>query len=367
MNDLDRLLKQSLTEVRESVAEARGSDRLEARVRFIERYRRRRIFYRAGSAVLVGAAVLIAFAISTGRIQLFADGTDEIAARIGRGVIAQIDTGREAVDVGLRPDGAWVVHKEDSILSLVNPATDELVTTIPLEGPADEVEVGEGGVWIAGFGRVTPVDLESNELAKGVRVGAPYEPIEISVGEGAVWAIVNYDRLLRIDPETVEVKTIEGVGSPRDVAARAGSVWVLDEQAGIVRLDPETGSPIAKPIDTGVSTGDISIAAGVVWLGDEGSNTVTRIRPRTTAFGGQFQVSGAYVDMAVLDDTVWVLSRDRDRTILSAIDRVTMKALAEPVILRAEAVEVSASKAGVWVVSLDEGLLHVDPASILED
>jgi streptogramin lyase len=366
MNDLDRLLKQSLTEVRESFAEERGTDRVESRARFIERYRRRRIIFRAGSAVLVGAAVVAAFAVSTGRLQLFAGDAAEVAARLGRGVVAQIDTGRKPVDIGLRPGGVWVVHDEDSILALVNPMTNELEASIPLDGPAQEVDVGQGGVWVAGFGHVTPVDLRTNELAGGAKVGLASDSIEISVGEGAVWAIVAHDRLVRIDPKTLQKETIEGLQAPRDVAAREGAVWVLDEEDGIVRLDPETGSPVGKPIPL-TATGDISIDGGVVWIGDEGSNTVFKIKPRTTAFGGNFQVPGRYIDMALYEDAVWVLSRQGDRTLLSAIDRATMKSLAEPVRLRAAAVEVSASKDGVWVVSEDEGLLHIDPNTVLGD
>jgi hypothetical protein len=367
MTDLDRLLKQSLTDVRESFAEERTTDRGEARARFIERYRRRRIYFRAGSAVLVGAAVVAAFAFSTGRIQLFADDAAEVAARLGRGVVAQIDTGRDPVDVGLRPDGVWVVHEEDSLLSLVNPATNELDDTIPLEGPAQEVDVGEGHVWVAGFGHVTPVDLQTNELARGAKVGLPSDPIEIAVGEGAVWAIVARERLVRIDPETLQVETIEGFSAPRDVAAREGAVWVLDEVEGLVRLDPTTGSTVGKPIKSIATNGDISIGGGVVWIGDERSNVVLKFSPRTTAFGGTFSVPGRYIDMAVHEDAVWVLSWNGRRTLLSAIDHVTGDPLSDPVVLRTDAVEVSASKDGIWVVSKSEGLLHVDPDAILSD
>jgi streptogramin lyase len=368
MNDLDRLLKQSLTEVQESFSEARTSDRLEARVRFIERYRRRRIIFRAGSAVLVGAAVLAAFAFSTGRLQLFADDAAEIAGRIGRGVVAQIDTGRYPVDIGLRPDGAWVVHQDDSILSLVNPATNELIDTIPLEGPAQEVDVGQGTVWVAGFGHVTPIDLQTNELARPAKVGARGETIEISVGEGAVWAVVGNQRLVRIDPTTLEVDTIEGLTAPRDVAAREGAVWVLDEDQGLVRLDPTTGSPTPdKPIAATATTGDILVGGGLVWIADENSNTILQIKPRTLAFSGVFQVPGTYLDMAVREDAVWVLSRRNDRTLLTAFDPVETDALAEPVRLRADAVEVSASSTGVWVVTTDKGLLHVDPDLVLDE
>src|SRR5687767_8309996 len=219
MNDLDKRLKESLTAIRDSYAEQRDEDRFEARTRFIERYRLRRRLWTAGSLVVAGAALVAGLMFTGDGFDLFADRapSPDVAGELPRGVISAVATGSEPVDSGIRLGEVWVANAGDSNVVHVDPQSNRVVATIPLDGPPQEVDVGQENIWVAGFGRVSAIDPSSEEVIGYAEVGDVDVSISVSVGEGYVWAIVDESQLVRIDPATYGVEPVAATSAPVDV------------------------------------------------------------------------------------------------------------------------------------------------------
>jgi streptogramin lyase len=70
-------------------------------------------------------------------------------------------------------------------------------------------------------------------------------PVDVSVGEGAVWIVNQLDRTVtRLDPQSGEVEATIRVGNePQRVAAGEGSVWVTVRAPETEELEFGTTTP----------------------------------------------------------------------------------------------------------------------------
>jgi YVTN family beta-propeller protein len=173
----------------------------------------------------------------------------------------------------------WVASVEDGTITRINPATNQVVATIPVstggDGPWDVV-AGEGGVWVivgkqAHPSRVLRIDPATNKVEAHIDV---HDVSVLATGLGAVWVgqFSQGDRghLLRIDPATNRVVATIPVGpEPQDIAVGGGAVWVLDDLTyEIVQVDPTTNAPKTVFDGTaGASAGaaGVTYEAGAIW------------------------------------------------------------------------------------------------------
>jgi streptogramin lyase len=160
----------------------------------------------------------------------------------------------------------------------------------PPDGTADELALGEGGLWVVGdHGTVTRLDPASGAAGEPVKVGKeiPEDDVfrgEIAVGEGAVWvAGLDDEAVVRVDPRSGEVvKRIRFEdGIEGDLAVGAGYVWVVDESGRLLRIDPQTNAIAGRPLPAGTAGAyDMAVGAGAVWIaGSVDEDTVSRIAP----------------------------------------------------------------------------------------
>jgi serine/threonine protein kinase len=114
-------------------------------------------------------------------------------------------------------------------VSRIDPETNEL-TTVPTSGigrSIGDMAVGEGVVWVTDpdGDSVRWFDAATDGVGGTIRVGRT--PGAIALGGGYVWAANQRDgTVTRIDPVSLDVRTIEVGGIPTDVAAGEGAVWV---------------------------------------------------------------------------------------------------------------------------------------------
>jgi virginiamycin B lyase len=121
----------------------------------------------------------------------------------------------------------WVVDISPAVVSRIDPSTNQVVATIPIEG-ARAVEAGLGAVWVTTdqgsvvvLNPATNTPLTSIEAGKGSTSG-------IAIGAGSVW-VVNSDEgtVARIDPSSYEIEARIPVGENAGViAADNDQVWV---------------------------------------------------------------------------------------------------------------------------------------------
>jgi hypothetical protein len=182
-------------------------------------------------------------------------------------------------------DAIWVAGGGECPGSLwrIDPETNRVVATIAVDNPYD-LAVGEGAVWVlGGVCATTParpdgvssgaalyrIDPASNELAATIPLDPPRgflatdtSPSGVAFGEGGIWVSLSYDpstgEVVRVDPRTDEVVTrISARGYAGELTAGAGAVWVLghpeytdetDRGESLHRIDPRTNELVATPL-----------------------------------------------------------------------------------------------------------------------
>jgi hypothetical protein len=192
----------------------------------------------------------------------------------------EIELDGHPVGVVAGDEGVWVTvdrGPRDSVVARIDPATNEIVATVPVTGSPFEIAAGEGSVWVTGNSEragdmLHRIDPRTNRVVS--TTAFPRDSTgAMAAGEGAVW-LVRSDSLDRVDPETAEVAdTIPLEPAPRrhnfdQLAVGHGAVWVLaleglDHPGDLLRIDPETHR-IAATIPAGAL--GMGIGPGGVWI-----------------------------------------------------------------------------------------------------
>ena len=374
MSDIDKMLKESLGRAGDEYERTTDPRRkAENRVRFIERYHRRRWLFpiaALGSTAAAAAAIaIVAFAI----VRSPSQDTQKISVAHGPGVVALTHVGGHPVDVGAREGGVIVTDGQDGHIVHIDPITARVVTSLPLANVTTEVAFGHDTAWIGdpSSARIYQYDPRTDQLVQDpIELGAPAISMSISVASPTKLWVVLDRRLVTVDTSSREVTTVGTSRQPVDVAAELGDVWVLDGVEGLLRLDPDTGEQIGRPksIQGYSGQGDVYAGAGSIWVGDRGATGLVRIDPRNGKFLGTVQLQGNYLDLAFDDNAVWALSRTTGTGAnLTALDLDTGKAIGDPLEIKGGAVEVATGAGSVWVALKDDGsVLKIGPVAFLD-
>jgi serine/threonine-protein kinase len=227
------------------------------------------------------------------------------------------------------------------------------------------------------------IDPATNEVVDSIPVGP--RASSVTFGDGYVWATSYEDRTLwRIDPATGEARVprLAG-GTPLDAAVRDGLAVVTHGpfSVGYELVDASSGAPAGSFRLPGADGAQAQAGAGPagLWLaasGFEGENVGLVARsPTTSGPPVTFQRlpipvdpdyvffytpdSGSYNDVAVAEDAVWLV-RDNG-PILKRIDPTAKRVVATIELpFRPKSVAVGAGT--VWVTALyDDVLARLDP------
>ena len=253
---------------------------------------------------------------------------------LGSGVVQQLDgrTGKElagvkvrgatctAMDVG--EDALWVgVCSSSSKLLRINPASGEVVASIPLPGfvIAEEGSVasGAGSVWVVGNAperQLVRIDPNTNRVVSRTRV--PDTVVAARAGLGGLWLTdPTVGALMRLDPRTQRTLAIVQVGAgARFFAVGEGAVWVQNNGAGTVsRVDPATNAVTATiTVDSGpVEGGDLAVGGGFVWARVTDA-LVAKIDPATNTVVARYGPAGGSGSVAADDSALWISAHDID-------------------------------------------------------
>ena len=206
---------------------------------------------------------------------------DAATGAIGAVIPLELDFQFEG-SLGAGEGAVWAVSiAPDQVLMKIDPATDSVVATYPLDGTFAGVRAAYGGVWITQpiDDAVLRVDPSTGSVVTSITVGDT--PRFIAVGEGAVWAMNEVDGTVsRIDPATnrvvasirVTARPIQG----GDIDVGGGSVWARVSDQLVARIDPVTNTVTAR---YGPASGSGSVAADAqaVWVSAHDVNAVWRL------------------------------------------------------------------------------------------
>jgi streptogramin lyase len=271
----------------------------------------------------------------------------------------------------------WVTNSNGTV-SRIDPASDQVVATIPLPRPGrrpEAIAAGAGMVWVAtSAGVVWRIDPARNQVVGKVDTSRLlYKPISLAVQDDAVWVVCCANaapgrhpdgKLIRIDPDGGEVAARIAVrGDPFAVAADIEAVWVATAQGPAERVDRVTNR-VAAVIPAGGPVGGtqaVAVGAGGVWLADPGDSVVLRVDPATNRTVARIPVAGAH-HLAVDENGVWVVSGYE--AALVRVDPGSNRPVATvPVRYLRDLKGLTAGAGSVWATS-GETVARIDPARV---
>ncbi|HUF84886.1 MAG TPA: protein kinase [Acidimicrobiia bacterium] len=283
-----------------------------------------------------GAGFIDTSGTVTSRFVAVADGAVWITDGAQPGsIVVRLDrrTGKvtDRIDVGVVPDdivaaatGVWVSDFGDrafadynAVLVRVDPATNAVAAEIDIGGGS--LALADDAVWLSDprAGTVSRIDATTDQITGVLDFRAVFadDPLDIAVGEGAVW-VTHSSGLARIDPATNVVVADVDLGSETQaVAAGVGGVWVAHVLgfAGFVsRIDPATNGVTAQIAVDLDERPQIAVGEGSVWVLRAGG--VDQIDPATSSIARQIEVSDGD-RIAVGEGSVWVTNFEEDSVV----------------------------------------------------
>lgn len=197
-------------------------------------------------------------------------------------------------------------------VAVVDPATNRVTASVRVGSRPVSIAAGDGAVWVgdARDGTVTRIDPETLD-AKSIGVGAP--AIDLAVHDGSVWvATGGFGTVVRVDTELESVADEISLSEPDDpvvpavssIAAGSEGLWVGSFD-GLVRLDPRSGGELVR-VDLGRTPAlQIALGDGAVWATTIASR-VKRVEARSAEETVEFYAGSTVYPIAVADDGVWV-------------------------------------------------------------
>ncbi len=356
MNDLDRLLKESLKSVGEGY---RPMDVAAARERFLKRRRRRLTFLIASTSVATAAAVVLAFFLVRAPERGGFEGTGETDRLAVQGVAEVADSPRAVVAGG---GVVWVTDSEG--LARLDPDSGAVIDHVELEGPGDIV-LSTGTLWVAesGSGVVHRLDPRTGE-ARGtaLTVGdAADTGLDLAVGLDGLWvaglesgAVQEFDR---DSGELLEERSVEGFAAT-EVAAGEGQIWAYDGSTGrVVRIARASralgfGSEEAESVPASATGNDIALGLGSLWVGS-GATGELYVTDLESGQRRVVEVGGSAVEISLGPTEAWALASSADRSRLFRLSPDGVR-VGDPLPIDAGAAGISAGEGAVWVTLPDE-------------
>ena len=233
----------------------------------------------------------------------------------------------------------------DQTVSRIDLETNQLTQTLAIGHQTTALADGEGAVWVVGTaqgdGMLSEIDLQNVSVRRSLALELS-DPVALAVGEGAVWIAVrdlSGHAVLRVDPQTGEViatipippievtdpvsgATILSSNEPIDITVGPGAVWLTSSQGGarpeelggpshtvVSRIDHATNQVITTiELEDAFSVG--VDGSGDVWVTGP-DQAVSRIDPTTNEVAATFSVPNTTGRpppslVRVAGDDVWI-------------------------------------------------------------
>ena len=239
----------------------------------------------------------------------------------------------------------WVSSFASSTLARVSTSS---TTSAPRAVIASSGQTGAAST------RVLP---RGGRVVARIRLGngapAPLGGGAMTVGEGAVWAMSDWEStLMRIDPARNAVVARIKVSPPLAAAAGDGAVWLSYPSTDTVsRIDPVTNRVTAS-IRVGPQPDGIAVAPGAVWVANNGGPSVSRIDPATNRVVATIRVGpkGAccaiHMNLTVTGGKLWVAVPNANEIV--RIDPTTNHLVATLRLPYSPCASLAADRSGVW-------------------
>jgi DNA-binding beta-propeller fold protein YncE/tRNA A-37 threonylcarbamoyl transferase component Bud32 len=253
-----------------------------------------------------------------------------------------------------------------ALLLLLSSNGPSVSSPIAIGRPPLRIAASSQAVWVTSErdGTITRLDPDSGEP-----IGRPLHPgfgvAGVAIGGKWVW-VTNSLRgeLLRLDPENGRVlKTIDVGGRPGPIALGGGRVWVADESGrGVSAVNSEGGRVLQRGLPPQTTNLRLAFGAHGLWVSIAGTGSVRRVDPADFTTGDPIRVGRGPAGLTVAAGLVWV-ANSRSGTV-SKVDPAIRQLLGDPIEVGGHPGGIDAGTSAVWVANADDDTVtKIDLAS----
>jgi YVTN family beta-propeller protein len=161
----------------------------------------------------------------------------------------------------------------------IDPSTNSVTARIAVGGNPEDVVLAAGAAWVPNEnGTVSRIDPATNAVTARIRVGA--DPDNAVFCRGRLWvSSLRGPRLYVLNPATNAAAARVRVGTGTVGLACSRALWVANYDTGQVLKIDLRRRRVLRRIDVGVQPREVELGAGALWVSNQGSGTVSRIRP----------------------------------------------------------------------------------------
>jgi YVTN family beta-propeller protein len=278
------------------------------------RRRRGGVLVAFGGGLLIAAALAAILASGNEGAELAEPNSLAVIDPASNQLVDTVPTGIDPADVSADAEHVWIANRGDDTVTEVDPATKAVVSTNSAPASVGGMAAGADGVWIGDSPgeSLVRLDPEFPQTARSIELGRTrgyfVDVNPVAVGQGAVWLLAANGEIARVNPKSHRVADKIPIGnSPAAIATGAGSVWVADSiDDTVTRIDPAGANAVATPIPVGQGPSAIAVGEGAVWVANTQDDTVSRIDPRSAAVTRTISVGARPTGIAASDGAVWV-------------------------------------------------------------
>lgn len=204
--------------------------------------------------------------------------------------LARLIAVEDAACVAVGARGVWVTSPNLGVVTRIDPATNEVVAEIDVDGFPEGIVTRFGSVWVANSappdgtgGSVLRINPGTEAVGRTIEI--PSGPQYLAAGAGSIWASSNDGKLLRIDPGTNELagnSIAIAESGPTNVTFGRGAVWGVVIEGGpdtVIRFDPASGEVVDPPIPAGEGPRGLAFGFRTLWVTNYDDGSVTAYRP----------------------------------------------------------------------------------------
>lgn len=264
-------------------------------------------------------------------------------------VVANVAVGDFPSQMTTGAGSIWVsvgfAHRGDGVVARIDPATNQVTSTIPVDGLPGQLAIEAGSLWIGVYESVQRIDPESGRVI--AEIAGPGS--SLTATPGAVWTVDSANSIARIDPTTNQVVATVTLDLPASgniyrPVGTPDAVWVMATLGGkegpgggsgvLFRIDPSTSSVVAR-IDLEMARYAFAVGDGSVWVvSDYGLDrtTLTRIDAATDQAAERIDVERGWTPFAVGAGRLWLMGGMQPRILVAGLNLSTLE-LEEPVVV----------------------------------
>lgn len=157
--------------------------------------------------------------------------------------------------------------------------------SIHLRSGVVDLAVGDGALWVSGFGVVDRIDPASERVVARIRTPRTEDYSHVAAGLGSVWVTGDGGVVYRIDPRADQVVVVVHLaGSVQGIAVGAGRVWVARIRQGpgeLLRINPVTDRVAGAPVKVGRGPVHVIYGLHAIWVQNTSPSSVMRVDPAT--------------------------------------------------------------------------------------